>query len=327
MIKGYQKELSNIYEKLRTTEQQNLKKRREEISNKHPEIIELDTRIQKLCLNLSLSILKGTLSENDLNKLRDNITDLRARKYEMLVSNGYNPEYLNLYYHCPKCKDNGFIGTGNSKCSCYKNKLIKLYYKDSDLEDAVKDNNFNNFDINLYSSHKNTEDRYSPRRNMENILESVKGNYIPNFENHNNNLLFYGNSGTGKTFLSWCIAKDLLDAGFLVVYKTSDELIKCLRDIRFNNNSALEELLINCDLLIIDDLGAEQITEFSATELFTLINKKILKKKKMLISTNLSLPMISKIYSERIYSRLVGNFKLCKFYADDIRIQINLRRK
>lgn len=327
MIKGYQRELSNIYEKLRTTEKQNLKKRREEISKKHPEIIELDSRIQKQCLNLSLSILKGTLSEHDLDKLRDDITNLRAKKYEMLVSNGYNPEYLNLYYHCPKCKDNGFIGSGNIKCSCYKNKLIKLYYKDSELEDAVRDNNFNNFDISLYSPHKGADDKYSPRRNMENIFELLKGNFIPNFSNHDDNLLFYGNSGTGKTFLSCCIAKDLLDAGFLVVYKTSDELIKALREIRFNNNSDLEELLINCDLLIIDDLGAEQITEFSATELFTLINKKILKKKKMLISTNLSLHMISKIYSERIYSRLVGNFKLCKFYADDIRIQKNLKRK
>ena len=327
MIKGYQKDLSKIYEKLRTTERENLKKRREEISNKHPDIIELDTRIQKLSLNLSLSILKGTLSENDLNKLRDNITDLRARKYELLVSNGYHPEYLNLYYHCSKCKDTGFIGTGNIKCSCYKNKLISLYYKDSDLEDAVRVNNFNNFNINLYPSHKITDDKYSPRRNMENILEFIKGYYIPNFNSHDNNLLFYGDSGTGKTFLSCCIAKDLLDAGFLVIYKTSDELIRCLKDIRFNNNSDLEELLINCDLLIIDDLGAEQITEFSSTELFTLINKKILKKKKMLISTNLSISGIAKSYTDRIYSRLIGNFKLSKFYAEDIRIQINLKRK
>lgn len=327
MIKGYQKELSQIYEKLRTSEQHNLKNRRDEISIKYPEIIELDSKIQKFCLNLSLSILKGSVSENELDDIRDTITDLRFKKCEMLVSKGYAQDYLNLYYHCPKCKDNGFIGTGNTKCACYKNKLIKLYYKDSDLQDAVKVNNFNNFDISLYSSHKIADDRYSPRRNMENILENIKGNYIPNFNSHDNNLLFYGNSGTGKTFLSWCIAKDLLDSGFLVVYKTSDELIKALRDIRFNNNYALEELIINCDLLIIDDLGAEQITDFSATELFTIINKKILKKKKMLISTNLSLPMISKIYSERIYSRLVGNFKLYKFYSEDIRIQINLKRK
>lgn len=324
MIKGYQKELANIYENIRTTEQKKLNKRREEISNKYPEIMELDKLIQKQSLNLSLSILKG-LNEKQIEEIKDTITDLRFKKYEALVSKGYDPEYLSLHYQCSKCKDEGYIGV--NKCSCYKSKLVKLYYQDSDLEEAVKINNFNNFDINLYSNHKIGEDKFSPRRNIENIIEFIKGDYIPNFSSHNSNLLFYGNSGTGKTYLSWCIAKDLLDRGFLVVYKTSDELIKCLRDIRFNNNYELEELLLNCDLLIIDDLGAEQITEFSATELFTLINKKLLKNKKMLISTNLSLPMITKIYSERIYSRLVGNFKLYKFYAEDIRIQLNLKRR
>ncbi|AYE34294.1 ATP-binding protein [Clostridium septicum] len=324
MIKGYQKELANIYENIRTTEQKKLNKRREEISNKYPEIMELDKLIQKQSLNLSLSILKG-LNEKQIEEIKDTITDLRFKKYEALVSKGYDPEYLSLHYQCSKCKDEGYIGV--NKCSCYKSKLVKLYYQDSDLEEAVKINNFNNFDINLYSNHKIGEDKFSPRRNIENIIEFIKGDYIPNFSNHNSNLLFYGNSGTGKTYLSWCIAKDLLDRGFLVVYKTSDELIKCLRDIRFNNNYELEELLLNCDLLIIDDLGAEQITEFSATELFTLINKKLLKNKKMIISTNLSLPMITKIYSERIYSRLVGNFKLYKFYAEDIRIQLNLKRR
>lgn len=324
MIKGYQKELANIYEQIKMKEQNNLNARRKEISDKHPEIMELEKSIQKQSLNLSLSILKG-LTEEELNKIKDTITDLRFKKYELLVSKGYDPEYLSLHYQCHKCKDEGYIGI--KKCSCYKNKLIKLYYKDSDLEDAVKTHNFNKFDISLYSNHKIGEDKFSPRRNIENILEFIQGDYVPNFSKHNNNLLFYGNSGTGKTYLSWCIAKELLDEGFLVVYKTSDELIKCLRDIRFNNNYELEELLLNCDLLIIDDLGAEQITEFSATELFTLINRKLLKNKKMLISTNLSLPMITKIYSERIYSRLVGNFKLYKFYAEDIRIQLNLKRR
>ena len=89
--------------------------------------------------------------------------------------------------------------------------------------------------------------------------------------------MFYGNSGTGKTFLSWCIAKELLDRGFLVVYKTSDDLLRALKDIKFNNDTDLENLLINCDLLIIDDLGSEQITDFSSTELFTQLIKNIKK--------------------------------------------------
>lgn len=325
MIKGYQTELMDMYEKIRTDENRKLMKRREEIKNKYPEILELDTTIQKLCLNLSMAALRGITDQNELNNIKEEITDLRAKKYEMLVSHGYNPDYLNLHYNCPKCKDTGFIGI--DKCSCFKSKLIKLYYKDSDLEEAVKTNNFKNFNINLYSNHKLNDERYTPRKNIEDILEYINGEYLPNFKNSNTNLLFYGNSGTGKTFLSWCIAKELLDKGFLVVYKTSDDLLRALKDIKFNNDTDLENLLINCDLLIIDDLGSEQITDFSSTELFTLINKKILKNKKMLISTNLSLPLISKRYSERISSRIIGEFKLFKFFAEDIRIQLNLKRQ
>lgn len=325
MIKGYQTELMDMYEKIRTDENRKLMKRREEIKNKYPEILELDTTIQKLCLNLSMAALRGITDQNELNNIKEEITDLRAKKYEMLVSHGYNPDYLNLHYNCPKCKDTGFIGI--DKCSCFKSKLIKLYYKDSDLEEAVKTNNFKNFNINLYSNHKLNDERYTPRKNIEDILEYITGEYLPNFKTSNTNLLFYGNSGTGKTFLSWCIAKELLDKGFLVVYKTSDDLLRALKNIKFNNDTDLENLLINCDLLIIDDLGSEQITDFSSTELFTLINKKILKNKKMLISTNLSLPLISKRYSERISSRIIGEFKLFKFFAEDIRIQLNLKRQ
>ena len=325
MIKGYQTELMDMYEKIRTDENRKLMKRREEIKNKYPEILELDTTIQKLCLNLSMAALRGITDQNELNNIKEEITDLRAKKYEMLVSHGYNPDYLNLHYNCPKCKDTGFIGI--EKCSCFKSKLIKLYYKDSDLEEAVKTNNFKNFNINLYPNHKLNDERYTPRKNIEDILEYITGEYLPNFKNSNTNLLFYGNSGTGKTFLSWCIAKELLDKGYLVIYKTSDELIKDLRSIALENNSTLLDLLINCDLLIIDDLGAEQVTDFTTNELFNLINKKLLNNKKILISTNLNLLEISNIYTTRLYSRLLGNFKLFKFYGDDVRIKLNISKK
>ena len=325
MIKGYQAELMNMYEKIRTEENHKLAQRREEIKNKYPEILEIDTTIQKLCLNLSMAALKGINNPKDLDNIKDAITDLRAKKYEMLVYHGYSPEYLNLHYNCAKCKDTGFIGI--EKCSCFKSKLVKLYYKDSELEEAVKTNNFKNFNIDLYPNRKLNDERYTPRKNIEDILDYITREYLPTFKNSNTNLLFYGNSGTGKTFLSWCIAKELLDRGFLVVYKTADDLLRALKDIKFNNDTDLENLLINCDLLIIDDLGSEQITDFSSTELFTLINKKILKNKKMLISTNLTLPLISKRYSERISSRIIGEFKLFKFFAEDIRIQLNLKRQ
>lgn len=324
MIKSYQKELALIYENIRIEEQKKLEIRRKEIEEKHPEILEFDNLIQKKSLNLTLSILKG-ISEGELKNIKEEITDLRFKKYEALVAKGYDPEYLTLKYQCSKCKDQGYIG--NKRCSCYKKKLIDLYYKDSDLKDILKTNNFNNLDLSLFPNYKISDDKYTPRRNIENIVKYFKEEFIPNFNNIDENILFYGNSGTGKTFLSCCIAKELLDSGHLVVYRTIDELIKNLREIIFENNQELEDLLINCDFLIIDDLGAEQITDFSTTEFFNLLNKKLLKKKKMLVSTNLSLSDISKTYTERISSRLLGNFKLYKFYSEDIRIQLNLKKR
>ena len=325
MIKGYQAQIMNIYEKLRTEEQNALIKRKEEIKKLHPEIIYIDEQIGKLCIKLSLSALKKTNNiDITFNTLREKITDLRIKKCELLVSKGYSPDYLNIRYYCKKCKDTGYIGI--NKCRCFKQKLIQLYYKNSDLQDSIRINNFSTFNINLYSSDKTAEHKYSPRQNIEMILDKINNEYLSNFNNLNDNLLFYGNAGTGKTFLSHCIAKELLDKGYLVVYRTCDELIKNLRDIRFENNDTLEDLLINCDLLIIDDLGAEQVTDFSVTELFTFLNKKILKKKKMIISTNLTLPRFSTTYSERISSRLLGNFTLQKIFGEDIRVKKNLAK-
>lgn len=323
MIKGYQKQITAIYEQIRLNEKRQLKERKLEISKLFPSIIELETTIQKKCLNLSMSVLKG-ITPMEVATLKEEITDLRAKKYELLVSKGYPTDYLVLHYQCSKCKDEGFIG--QEKCSCYKEKLVKLYYQSSELQDSIKDCNFNKFDLSVFSNSKELADKPSPRRNMENMLEYITGEYILKFDDLDTNLLFVGNSGTGKTFLSWCIAKELLDRGYLVVYKTSDDIIKDLKEIRFENNYALEDMLINCDLLIIDDLGAEQITDFAVNELFTLLNKKLLKRKKMLISTNYRLIDISKIYTDRIYSRLLGNFKALGFYGSDIRIRLNIAK-
>jgi DNA replication protein DnaC len=324
MIKGYQTEILKIYDKLREDESRDLKFRKNEIYKKYPEIIDLDNKIQKLSLQMAVSVLKSNNGEKTLHTFKENIIDLRVKKCEMLVERGYDAEYLSVHYHCNKCKDTGFIG--NVKCICYKQKLVKLHYKNSELENAIKSNNFNNFDLNLFSNHKLGEEKFSPRKNMENNLEYILKDYIPNFSKISTNLLLYGNPGSGKTYLSYCVSKAILDMGYLVIYKTSDELIKNLRDIRFNNDATLESLIFDCDLLIIDDLGAEHLNEFSITELFNVINKRILTNKKMLISTNLTLPGITKQYSERIASRLIGEFRLCKFYSEDIRIKKNLEK-
>lgn len=324
MMNNYQSEILKIYEKIREDEARALEKRKREIEEKLPEALELERNIGKLCIELSISAFKDIENrEAHLKNLREKITDLRVKKSELLASHGYSIDYLELHYKCPKCKDTGFII--REKCSCFKQKLIEIYYKNSDLNELIKNNNFDNFCIDYFSPRKSGDEPESPRKNMEKIV-STSMNFIRNFDTINENLLFFGGSGTGKTFLSNCIAKDLLDKGYLVVYRTAEELIKNLRQIRFENNDQLEDLIINCDLLIIDDLGTEQINDFSKTELFNLLNKKLLKEKKMIISTNWTLEGLLKNYSERISSRLLGNFSLCKFYGDDIRIKKNLSK-
>jgi DNA replication protein DnaC len=324
MIKGYQTKIIALYDKVRLKEETNFRNRKTHIEKTHPEIIELDKKIGKLCIELSISAMKSINNRDEyLHALREKIMDLRMKKSELLVSNGFDMNYLNLQYECNKCKDTGFIG--NAKCSCFKQKVIDVYYTGSELKTMLKTHNFDNFKLDFYPSKKSDLQPESPKKNIEKIL-SKSMNFLKNFDTSDENLLFYGGPGTGKTFLSHCITKELMDKGFFVVYRTAEELIKGLKEVRFNGDTSLEEMLINCDLLIIDDLGTEQLSDFTKMEMFNLLNTKLLKQKKMLVSTNLTLENLLNTYSERITSRLLGNFTACKFFGEDIRIKKNLTK-
>lgn len=319
MINNHHLEIMKLYDDIREHQKDSLNQRKNEIKYAIPEIDQIEQRIGNLCIKVSMSAFQDMTNRDEyLNTLKEDIRDLRVKKSELLVAHGYPVDYLDLHYTCSKCKDTGFVGT--EKCSCYRQKLNKIYYKNSDLFSACETNNFSSFNIDFYSDQVSGREKYSPKENMKSIFNKSL-NFIDTFNNSNENLLFYGNSGTGKTFLSNCIAKELIDKGYFVVYKTAEELIKNLRDVRFNGNEILEDHILNCDLLIIDDLGTEISSEFSKSELFNLLNTKLLKNKKMLVSTNYSLDELLNIYSERITSRLFGNFTLCKFYGKDIRLQ------
>lgn len=322
MINNHHLQVMKIYDEIKESQKKALEGRKEEVRRKIPQVEAIEREIGKLCIKVSINALQDIPNREDhLKSLRESITTLRMKKTELLVSNGFPVDYLDLHHSCNKCKDTGYIGV--EKCSCYKQKLNKLYYKNSDLFTVSDKNNFGNFSMDFYSNKNEGPEKYSPRENMKKIVNGCL-NFISNFDTTEENILFYGSSGTGKTFLSHCMAKELVDSGHFVVYKTAEELIKNLRDVRFNNNSILEDHLINCDLLIIDDLGTEMSSEFSKAELFNLLNTKLLRNKKMLISTNYSLDELLSLYSERITSRLFGNFTLYKFYGKDIRLQKKL---
>jgi len=325
MINGYQQEILKTYENLRTTEEKKLAKKRKEISEEIPEVIGIENQIASLSLNMSLNIMRNKNNLQDyIKNVKEQITKLRIRKSELLVANGYSSDYLETHYTCNKCKDTGFIK--NTRCSCYKKHLVNVLYKNSDINYLLKTNNFENFNFEYFSPQKSITEPKSPRENIKKIM-STAWNFIEQFPNTDENLLFFGKAGTGKSFLANCIAKELLDKGYMVVYRTAVELINNLKQSRFNGEVDLEDLLIDCDLLIIDDLGTESLNEFSKIELFNLLNRKLLKRKNMIISTNFSLEDLARTYSERTSSRLLGNFTLCKFYGHDIRVRINVSKK
>ncbi|MEW9096811.1 MAG: ATP-binding protein [Clostridiaceae bacterium] len=325
MLKGYGEEIAKIYESLRVGNEESLKKRRDEIEKIIPQVIAMENKIAQLSIELSINILRKTKNIDELiEETKEKITELRMKKSELLVSRGYPLDYLEMQYNCSKCSDTGFIGV--KKCDCYKQNLVKILYRNSELNNMLERNNFSNFSYQYFSPNRNSNEPESPRKNLEKIA-SISWNFIENFSNSEENLLFFGDSGTGKSFLASCIAKELLDNSYMVIYKTAVDLIKDLKQSRFAGEEELEDLLINCDLLIIDDLGTEPINEFSKIELFNLLNTKLLKRKKMIISTNFSIELMLKNYSERTTSRLLGNFTLCKFFGEDIRVRLNMNKK
>lgn len=315
-------EILKDYEKIRDQSLKESLLRRKEIYEKIPEIDDIDKKIKDIGIKISQSIfLKPEKSQKLLYKLKSDLAKLRSEKTNLLVSHGYPETYLDQKYQCNICKDTGFVN--NKKCRCFKQKLIDKYYKQSSIKDITKTENFGNFNLDYYSD-ISQDSKPSPKKNMKGILDSAL-NFINNFSNEKESLFFYGNSGLGKTFLSNCIAKELLDMGKIVLYRTSPELIEGLRMNKLSTESdtysEYMDLLKSSDLLIIDDLGTEPITAFSLQEIFNIINERLLLKKKFIISTNLQLSEIVSTYPERICSRIFGNFKMLYFYGEDIRLK------
>lgn len=232
-------------------------------------------------------------------------------------------DYLELKYDCDKCKDTGYLEDGN-KCHCLIQSLINKAYKMSNLETILEKENFKNFDINVFSNEPFEDEKLTPRENMLDIL-SIAESFVADFDKTNAfNLLFYGTTGLGKTYLCSCIAKALLDKNKIVIYQTAFTILELLSNRRFRaETSEMSEfeynLLFECDLLIIDDLGTEITNTFTNAEIFNIVNTRILKNKKTIISTNLTPNELSSVYTDRVFSRISDKFLPLKFYGKDLR--------
>lgn len=319
MRSKYHSKLMDFYADIRDKEESALKKRKEEINDILPKVMVLENKIARKSVEIAMLHVKNPDNwEAKLKELKSTVLDLRAEKAELLVANGYPLDYLDLKYRCRKCNDTGFIGL--NKCTCYNKNMATIIYEESEFSTLLDEYSFQEFDLEAFSDKLEIPGTGKTVRETMNENFNLAKMYVENFTKHNENLFFYGSSGTGKTFLATCIARDLLYKGYVVVYRTATQLIEDIKEIRFNDNEEVFDMLMNTDLLIIDDLGTEFKSELSRTEVFNIINGRLLDKKKMIISTNLTPEELKSKYSERLLSRILGDFMNIKFGGVDLRI-------
>lgn len=311
------------YEQKQVHSRDMLDKRRKTVYNQIPELKEIHDSISLLSVSQARKLLNG--DEKALADLKQQIRALIQRKTDLLAAAGYPENYLEPVYECPDCKDTGYID--NKKCHCLQKAIIDLLYTQSNLTNILQRENFHTFSFAYHSD--NHVDPVTGRSALTNIRNAhfVARDFVDTFGKDFRNLFLYGDTGVGKTFLTNCIAKELMDKAYSVIYLTAFEFFDTLAKSRFEKDSDAEmmnEHIFDCDLLIIDDLGTELVNSFTVSQLFLCINERMLRRKSTIISTNLSLEALVDIYSERTFSRITSNYTMLKITGDDIRIKKKL---
>ena len=308
--------------------------RKQEIYSSIPELQSIENELHTVSLNTVKSMLISSPKEKEtyLKELEKKSNSLIIDKAKVLKKHGIKEIDLSPSFECPVCKDTGYVTLPNSQtvlCNCLKQKVYDIQYNKSNIGNLEKEN-FDTFNFNMYSDEidkKLYSSDISPRENMKIIYEKAQ-KFVENFDDpEEKNIMFLGPTGLGKTFLSNCIAKALLEQGKTVLYQTAPVMLDDIISTRFDKkqDSSLIDNLLNVDLLIIDDLGTETMNNMKFTELFTIINTRLLNQNhkitKTIISSNLDLKSIFTIYNERIGSRLAGHYNIYKFFGDDIRFK------
>ena len=316
----YQK-IMQMYEDRRLSNYHLHEQRKKEIYQKIPKIRDLDRQIAANSIALGKKLIAGD-NPSLASKCKQENHQIAQEKKHLLAEHGYPSDYLEPIYSCAECKDTGYIG--QKRCRCFQQAVINLLYSNSNMERLLKQENFQTFREDYYSDQIMTDGLPSPRANIRKILQHCHG-FLERFPNHEN-ILFQGSTGVGKTFLSHCIAKEIIDQGYTCVYTTAFQLFDYLAKHTFQRQK--EEtterslnMIFQCDLLIIDDLGTEMINKFVVSQLFHCLNERLIQEKSTIISTNLSVKEFRDIYSERIFSRIIEHYSWHKIYGDDIRFK------
>lgn len=316
------------YDKIQSRNEFLLSQREAEINEKLPMYRELSNQIVTISMERSRALIQKR-DTSDLSVYRQEVKAISQQKKELLVANGYAGDYLDKIYDCKDCKDTAYL-PNNNKCHCLKERIFKALIEESTLTSRFSTDSFNTFDYDFYHSHQNSEQDHKNLQLIHKIVNDCK-DFVASFDRTYNNLLLTGHVGVGKTFLSNCIAQELLKRRKSIVYFSAQDFFNQLSSIAFDNGlpptvkRQLRDQIFRCDLLIIDDLGTELTNAFVESQLFACINERTLLKKPVIISTNLNLEQINDLYKNRIYSRIAGEYKLYELPGNDIRIQKKLQ--
>ncbi|MCR5254945.1 MAG: ATP-binding protein [Acetatifactor sp.] len=305
------------YEHTRDYNRHLLDERRRKVYEKIPPYRILDESIGGIASKRVRLAIEGDSAA--LEDLHEEINNITIKKKSLLTDGGFPVDYLDPIYNCPDCLDTGYVNTDDglkAKCHCFKDREISILYDQSNIRGVLATENFTTLSYDYYVG----EDLELFKRAVQKCHELVD-----NFDTDPDNIFLYGTVGTGKSFLSGCVANELINKGRSVLYFSSVKLFNDLAHYTFTKDMK-EELydfyadLYNTDLLIIDDLGTEVTNGFVSTQLFACLNERQLRKKSTVISTNLSLEELRDRYSDRVFSRITSNYQICKLSGPDIRM-------
>ena len=306
-------EIMREYESRRERARHNAEVARQEVLKVIPEYGEMEDKITELAVESAKRALDG--DEEALKSARSEIDSLIAKQSQLLTENGFPKDYLEEKYTCPDCKDTGYID-GMQKCHCLRQAILRYTYRQSNIEEVLKRENFDTLSFDYYTDAESEK--------MKGIIERCK-RFTEEFDNKYENILLYGNVGVGKTFLTNCMAKALLDSGHSVIYFTSMRMFDTLSRELFQYNEDgswnVQKDIFSCDLLIIDDLGTENVNSFVASRLFDILNERDIRRRSTIISTNLTFEELGGRYTERNFSRIFGNYIILHPDVEDIRIR------
>jgi len=292
--------------------------KRNEIQNKFPDIKAIDDELSEAGFKIYEIISSGSPDAKErMEELERSNLALQEKKKALLASYGYPEDYTAVKYECDKCNDEGYIGI--NMCSCLRNALNRESFLESGLGILSREQTFDSFDLSVY---KNASAQYS-----HSAYDAMKLNfdmlkrYAYDFAPGAPSLLLIGGVGLGKTHLSTCVGKAVIDKGYYVIYESAPNILLEFERERFSKSGEETDTqkYYDCDLLIIDDLGTEFSNRVSISDVYNIINTRLIRSKPTLINTNLSYTQLEKQYEHRIISRLFGEFKVLLFEGTDYR--------